>query len=174
MWMHRLVAAVATFCIACAAWGQCSPRLVEGYDYGRLKLNGTGVNNAVFCGAVFDDHSGTGPCLFVGGTLTVLGNGGGSWLAKLVGDHWEAVAGFNGAVRCLGVIDDGSGPVLYIGGSFTSNPSGGSGALVKWDGQNWTDLGVSCAGGLGGVFCVTQFDEGAGPVLFAGDRKSVV
>jgi hypothetical protein len=170
MQVHRVVVAAVVVWIGAAAWGQCSPRFEPGYDYGRLRFTSTSAFDTIFCSAVFDDHSGTGPCLFIGGYLTVLGDQGGSWMAKLVGDQWVAIAGFDGPVRCLKVVDEGSGPVLYVGGSFTTFPGGGSGALARWNGTTWDGLGVSLfgLGGDDGVYCVARHDDGSGMGIFAG------
>ena len=68
------------------------------------------------------------------------------------------------------MFDDGSGPALYAGGRFTS--AGGVAStynIARWDGSNWTALG---SGAGNSVFALTVFDDGGGPVLYAGGRFS--
>jgi hypothetical protein len=163
----RFFAAALALCLAVVVRGQCTPRFVAGYDYGRLVVTSSSAFDSVFAAAVFDDHSGTGPALFVGGYLSVLGDQGGSWMAKLVGDRWMAIPGLDGPPRCMAVFDDGSGPALYVGGSFSTFP-GGTGCLAKWDGTTWTGLGLVRNNTFGsGVCALVRHDDGHGMSLFA-------
>jgi hypothetical protein len=172
MTKRPLVGALLTLCIAVFARGQCSPQFLPGYDFGRLRPSSTSAFDSIFCAAVFDDHSGSGPALFIGGYLSVIGDQGGAWMAKLVGDHWVAVAGFDGPPRCMAVVDDGSGPALFVGGSFTAGPGGTTGCLVKWDGAHWSGMGLARGGYTdSGLYSLAWHDDGHGPSLFAGGRQ---
>jgi hypothetical protein len=71
---------------------------------------------------VFDDQSGGGPALYVGGEFTSAG-GPAAGVAKWDGVGFTPLgSGMNGSVSDLIVFDDGSGggPALYAAGSFTT------------------------------------------------------
>jgi hypothetical protein len=132
---------------------------------------GAGVGGDVDSLEVFDD--GTGPALYVGGDFMVAGGLSTGHVAKWDGTEWSALAsplpaiGFP-SVFDMEVFDDGSGPALYVGGNFVA--SGSSPKLIaRWDGTEWSSLGSGMLGLAGGtVFALQVFDEGNGPVLFAG------
>jgi hypothetical protein len=128
------------------------------------------VYTPVFAMAVHDD--GSGPALFVGGTLTSAGNVAVHGIAKWDGSTWEddLHGGVDGSVHALTVFDDGGGARLYAAGKFSS--AGGVGALniARWNGASWAALG----GGVGDpndlfaeVEALASFDDGSGPALFA-------
>jgi trimeric autotransporter adhesin len=88
---------------------------------------------------------------------------------------WDVSIGNPGMdyeVTSLAVHDDGAGLSLFAGGRFRS--AGGTPAMriARWDGKSWSALGT----GIGGdendyasyVYAMTSFDDGNGPVLFAG------
>lgn len=129
---------------------------------------GDGLGNAVAAMAVFDDGSGDGPALFVGGFFTNAGGGEVNFIAKWEGGRWSAVGnGMDSAVRTLVVFDDGSGPALYAGGSFTNAGGVAAGGIAKWDGLSWSALG---AGVDGAIWALSVVDDrsGAGLTLYAG------
>jgi trimeric autotransporter adhesin len=94
---------------------------------------GTGSANGVFgplpyvyALTVFDDGSGGGPALYVGGSFTTAGGLPANRIAKWNGVSWSPLTagstnGVNDWVRVLTVFDDGlgGGPALYVGGKFT-------------------------------------------------------
>ena len=92
-----------------------------------------GTNGEVFSLAVFDDGSGAGPALYVGGTFTAVGDPPivANRIARWDGKQWSRVrGGLHGtaapSVRAMTVFDDGSGsgPALFIGGLFTTAGTG--------------------------------------------------
>lgn len=114
--------------------------------------------------AVFDDGSGDGPALFVGGNITtaddVLANG----IAKWNGSAWSSVA--NGmesgevvpVVLALAVFDDNSGgrPGLYAGGFFESAGTVTANGIARWPGCPIKPL--CAAADLNGDGVVAVFD----------------
>jgi trimeric autotransporter adhesin len=143
-----------------------------------------GVSDSVRCFGVFDDGSGGGPALYIGGIFTSAGGVVADRIARWDGAAWSAVGGGVAgpastfvSVLALEVFDDGNGggPALYAGGSFTS--AGGVPALgiARWDGASWSAVG----GGMGvttlsgGVFALRVFDDGSGPALYAGGAFTI-
>jgi hypothetical protein len=123
--------------------------------------------------AVFDDGSGAGPALYVGGAFDTAGGVVVNGIAKWDGSTWSALgSGMSNAVRSLAVFDDGSGagPALYAGGLF--NTAGGVtvNRIAKWDGSTWSALNGGISGTALVVYALTVFDDGlgAGPALYAG------
>jgi len=128
---------------------------------------GTGAidNGIVRALAVFDDGSGAGPRLYVGGTFSSTGGVITDGLAIWNGSSWSVVdPWFDGSVSALFVYDDGSGPALFIGGSFTLVPDGPFYRFAKWDGKTWHTLADNDEGF--GAFCVFDDGAGQGPALF--------
>jgi hypothetical protein len=122
---------------------------------------------------VFDD--GTGRALYVGGDFTHAGTVAANFVARWNGSAWSALGiGLNAPVIALTEYDDGSGPALYAGGWFTGAGGVSAQGIAKWNGTSWSALG-SAAGGLsnGSVDCLSAFDDGSGPALFAGGWFSV-
>jgi trimeric autotransporter adhesin len=114
---------------------------------------------------VWDDGTGGGPALFIGGSKVVRWDGVQS---TDLGSGVQASVGST-TVFSLAVHDDGSGPALFVGGFFDTAGGVPAQSIAKWDGASWYAL----ADGLGfwfagEVHALTSFDEGQGPVLFAG------
>jgi hypothetical protein len=133
-----------------------------------LDATGVGVVPSVNAMAVFDDGSGSGPALYVGGRFTSAGGLQASRIAKWDGASWSAVGGgMNGNVLALTVFDDGTGgPGLYAAGGFTDAGGMPANRIAKWDGSSWTAVG---AGTNDSVSALTIFDDaGGGPALYAG------
>ncbi|HEX6881827.1 MAG TPA: hypothetical protein VF530_00520 [Planctomycetota bacterium] len=146
-----------------AAWSQLGAHI--------LGHNGTAAYvNAL---AVFDD--GSGPALYIGGTFY----GG---IRRWNGVTWDLPSfglnhpGFIGgaSVNSMVVHHEGSGPALYVGGDFTTAGASPALRVARWDGTTWSALGAGLGSGspfsLHAVHCLTVFDAGAGPVLFAGGQ----
>src|SRR5712692_7900256 len=128
----------------------------------------TGMNEAVYAMTVFDDGSGSGPALYVGGDFTTAGGVVVNGIAKWDGTQWSALgsgmAGVYHGVHALAVFDDGSGLALYAGGAF--DRAGGVVApnIAKWDGQRWWPLYTGLRGGSRQVNALAVFNN----ALYAG------
>jgi hypothetical protein len=134
----------------------------------------SGVDDPVRALTVFDDGSGSGPALYVGGDFATAGGQVASRIARWDGQSWSALSsGMNGPVHALAVFDDGSGagPALYAGGDFTMAGGQAANRIARWDGIGWSAVssGTSAA-----VYALTVFDDGsgAGPALYAGGKFS--
>ena len=129
---------------------------------------GTGiVGDYVWALQVFDDGTGNGPALFVGGEFGQAGGRSAGNVARWDGTAWTPIASLgDDEVRDLAVFDDGSGPALYAGGSFfgTYAPTH---SVARWDGTTWLPLPGDAAGG---VLRLEVFDDGlgGGPALYVG------
>lgn len=155
-----------------------SARNVARWDGHAWHALGTGSSPGVSGGevhamALHDD--GSGPRLFVAGTLSTAGGIPVASIATWDGTSWADVGGgTNGTVYAMATADFGGGSELYIGGGFSTAGSVTSFGLARWDGANWHDVGGSMAGGLNqGVFALGVFDDGAGPKLYAGGKFSM-
>lgn len=110
--------------------------------------------------AAFDD--GTGTALYAGGVFGAADGEPISHIARWNGDFWQPVGRFDlgGPVYALAEFQG----ELYAGGSF-SNQDPFMSNIAKWDGNVWTPVG---AGMDNPVYCLTVFDDGSGPALYAG------
>ncbi|MCZ6754650.1 MAG: hypothetical protein O7E49_04990 [Gemmatimonadetes bacterium] len=120
---------------------------------------------------VFDDGTGNGPALYIGGGFTTGGEVTLNRIARLDGNRWAPLgSGMDGGVWALTGFDDGSGdgPALYAGGDFSNAGRVRVNSVAKWDGTSWSPL----ASGVdrGGVRALAVFDDGSGtgPALYAG------
>jgi hypothetical protein len=136
-------------------------------------IDGT-ILPSVYALCVFDDGSGAGPRLQVGGSFDHAGLVAAEYLAAWDGEEWSAVGaspqdGLNGELLASLSFDDGrgGGPALFVGGAFTAAGGTTVDYVARWDGESWSPLGS----GLNGfVRCFAVFDDGlgAGPKLYAG------
>lgn len=131
---------------------------------------GGGVDNSVQALAAFDDSSGAGPRLFVGGDLMSSDGIATSRISAWNGATWGVLGeGLDGLVRALVVHDDGSGsgPALFAGGSFKRANGVLLNGVAKWSGASWSPLGTGMSDP---VRALAVFDDGSGrgPVLVAG------
>ncbi|MBI2928565.1 MAG: Ig-like domain-containing protein [Verrucomicrobia bacterium] len=111
---------------------------------------------------VFND--GSGPALFVGGQLRMIGSVTVVNIARWNGTEWSSPGnGVNQPVRSMAVYNDGAGAALYAG-------VGLSPGVFKWNGTEWTALpGFN----LDGAFSTTArslvvFNDGNGEELYVG------
>ena len=135
------------------------------WDGERWSPLGSGVDGSVAAIAEFDDASGNGSALYVGGTFVSAGGSPAFHVAKWDGSAWSKVgAGLDGPVDALAVFDDGTGPALYAGGSFSQDEYG-RGNVARWNGSAWSTVGrgLNCP-----VASLCSFSIDSKPVLCAG------
>lgn len=130
---------------------------------------GSGLNSVGYALEVYDDGSGDGPALYVGGLFTFAGGVSANRIAKWNGVEWSPLGtGMNGVVNALAVFDDGSGPALFAGGEFTSAGGVAANRIAKWNAmtQTWSALG---SGLNERVYALEVYDDGTGdgPALYA-------
>ena len=132
---------------------------------------GTFASSSIRAFAVFDDGSGSGPALYVGGDyFDIAGGVSASNIAKWDGTSWAPLGtGVNGSVEALEVFDDGTGPALYAGGDFTVAGGVIANFIARWDGSSWSPVG---SGMSDAVFALKVFDDnlGSGPALYSAGR----
>ncbi|HZM01242.1 MAG TPA: hypothetical protein VFD43_13425 [Planctomycetota bacterium] len=130
---------------------------------------GTGTNGPVHAIAAFDDGSGGGPALYVGGNFASAGGASATNVAKWSGSSWSALGdGMRNGVRALSAWDDGTGAgsALYAAGTVTSPYIVAAPQVAKWDGAVWTPVGSDL---YGDVFALQGFPLSADErALFAG------
>jgi trimeric autotransporter adhesin len=105
---------------------------------------GGGTDREVRSLAVFDDGSGSGPALYVGGWYVLAGGLPSGGIAKWDGSSWSALSGQqNIIVDALQPFDagDGSGPALFVEGSFQQVSGKAASCIARWDGAAWSTLG---------------------------------
>lgn len=123
---------------------------------------------------VFDD--GTGPALYVGGTVSATAVAG-SVVSRWDGTSWSPVGPLGGSqCAALAVFDDGTGPALYAGGKFPAlGPTVG---VVRWNGSSWSAVGsvLPTQAGLGGVSTLAVLNAAlyAGGILNAGGTDTTL
>jgi hypothetical protein len=154
----------------------------DGLQWSDVSLGANDVVNA-FC--VFDDQTGGGPNLFVGGSFTSVGdNVAASNVARWNGSHWSPLAlGLNSAPWALASFDeDGDGPeppALYVGGSFSIAGGHASGYIARWGYRSrhscLADVAglLSCSDGIVNVrdlmFVLDRWGQQGGPAEISGD-----
>ena len=164
-----LLFAIATVALSVtAAKGQtCEPRWSDEFPEGELRGgNGFGIVRAI---TAFDDDSGAGPALYVGGSFETAAELPLNHMAKLMPNNtWAPLAeGIDGTVVALVTFDDGlgAGEALYAGGNFSKAGNVEASHIAKWDGESWSALGE----GTGWfVESLAVFDDGSGPALYVG------
>ncbi len=169
----------------------------DGTNWSSISGNGGGVglsHDSASAIAAFDDGTGNGTELYVGGSFAVAGlvvsgnmclpaNGcvDAYSIAKWTGSTWlpVGVMGINtGPVNALAVFDDdGAGsnpPLLYIGGQFFLSGTPNTRNMAKWDGVSLSGVGYNGLPGFFGnrVTSLTVFDDGSGigTALYAGGQ----
>jgi hypothetical protein len=115
--------------------------------------------------AVYDDHTGSGPELYVAGRFTAVAGSPVMNVAKWNGQRWAACADGLGRtddlVHSLEVVDLGGRPTLVAMGSF-SQPSGLN--IRRWTGAAWVPIGS-----FSDIpYALAKFDDGSGPALLCG------
>lgn len=115
---------------------------------------------------VYDD--GTGPALFVGGSIGFKGSLAPAKLSKWDGADWTHVlTDTESKVYALGVFDAGAGPELCVAGALSLGP--GDHVLTPlacWNGRTWRKAITEPM--VGAIATMAVFDDGGGEALFIG------
>jgi hypothetical protein len=130
-------------------------------------VGGSGVGGRIHAMEVLDD--GSGPALYVGGSLGGAGSVATLGVVRWNGSAWSALDSgldeFSPIVSALASFDDGSGAALYVGGFFDGAGHVASATdIARWNGSRWSSVG----GGIDDwVTALKSFDDGTGPALYA-------
>ncbi|MGH7131368.1 MAG: GC-type dockerin domain-anchored protein [Phycisphaerales bacterium] len=138
----------------------------DGTHWTNLTDSFSGINGLVDATCIFDDGSGSGPALFIGGGFIGFTNSRLNHVAKYVGGVWQPLGlGVNGDVHDMAVFDDGEGdgPALYVAGNFTTAGGQPASRIARWKNGQWSPLGAGVSGGA--VLAIEVFDDdGDGPI----------
>ncbi|MFN0242420.1 MAG: hypothetical protein ACKVWV_05955 [Planctomycetota bacterium] len=144
---------------------------------------GTGVEGAVDPAgyvsvnalAVYDDGTGHGAALFVGGNFTIAGGVAAHQVARFDGGGFSPLVhpanGLSDMPLVFRVADDpaGCGERLFAGGRFLTAGATAARRVAQWDGQAWSSLGA----GIGGdVLAFETYRSASEPTanLYAGGQ----
>ena len=124
-----------------------------------------GTSSDVLALASFDDGSGGGVELFVGGDFKRAGGESAQRVAKWDGEYWAPVgAGMDRSVFAFAVHDDGSGTALFAAGDFDLAGGAPAKRVARWNGTSWSAVG----GGMNAVVRdLLVHDDGGGSALYA-------
>jgi len=129
--------------------------------------------------AAFDEGQGTK--LFAAGAFIHQGDRAINRVGRWDGASWSVVSssapklGVDRRVSALKVFDDGGGPALMAGGLFDIAGDKKVSNLAKLDAAGWSEVtGDPRRGTSGEVLAFGVFDDGEGPVLYAGGTFTIV
>ncbi len=140
-------------------------------------IGGLAGSGASICRALEVIDLGAGPRLIAGGLFTTAGGQSASNIAAWDGASWAPIGGITSpggqsGVESLRVDSSTQPPTLLVGGQFTSAGATPCANIARWNGVTWAPLGAGLTGESSQngthVFLLDFFDEGCGPVLFAG------
>lgn len=134
-------------------------------------FSGNAPNDDIFAVAVFDDGSGGGPQIHIGGIFTQAPGVQLNRVAKWNGRAWEPLgSGLNNEVYALAVYDPPGpgGPALYAGGTFTHSGAVEARGIARWDGAAWSPVGLGMPGSWVRTLAVFNDGAGGGEQLYAG------
>lgn len=120
-----------------------------------LAVHNTGGVNLLIVGGTFSSASG------------VLGTAN---LARWNGAAWASTGvAFQGSVQALASMNTGAGPELFAGGAFVAGQIASADRIFNHIGfqgaADWRPIGM---GVNGQVYCVENFDDGAGSAVYCG------
>lgn len=132
----------------------------------------------VYSMLTYDD--GSGPTLYIGGTISLENDTPIAALAKWTGSAFTTVGqpdwldsfGGSGWIQTMRALDLGNGPRLYVGGHFNTVGGGvGANNVAVWNGSAFAPLG---AGANKDVYDLVGFDDGTGLALYAAGAFTLV
>ncbi len=155
----------------------------DGVTWTQVGVGGGGlIGSGVTSLTVFDDGSGIGTSLYVGGSFSNADTGTDPFpvnielhnVARWNGSSWSALgSAFDNDVLALAGFDDGVNKILYASGLFKNVRGGGVPGLnrvAQWNGTNWLPLGTGIESN---GTALSVFDDGSGLALYAAGRVCV-
>lgn len=125
------------------------------------------ASGSVNCLELFDNGTGMGKEIYVGGSFNMIGGVPAFNIAR-----WITYVGFvplgpgvNAPVNAMEVYDAGMGDRLYVGGGFTTAGPTMTNYIAEWNGTAWAPLGP---GTNGPVHAIQTYNDGTGPALYVG------
>ncbi len=121
----------------------------------------------------FDDGSGAGPSLYVGGRFTIAGGVRADNVARWSSSGgWSSLGvaqGFDGRVNAIGAFASGGGVEIFAAGWFKRAGATAANGFAKWNGATWNAIPID-----GTILGFHSFDDGSGEKLYAcGDFESL-
>lgn len=162
-----------------AAGGQSIRKLArwDGSQWSAVGGDVTRVGGGAWVHALLEHDDGSGLALFAGGQFDAVAGVTCHNIARWNGASWSPLgAGVSASVLDLAVFDDGGGADLYVAGSFWVAGGANSRCIARWDGSAWSSAGsgvVNIIGGNAEVRALAVYDDGSGPVMYAGGRFTV-
>ena len=153
----------------------------DGKNWNALGQNINQYSQSVRTMIVFDDGTGYGDALYVGGDFFIgLNTGEFINIARWDGSQWSQVgAGSNSIVYAFAIYDDGSGPALYASGQFPNTDGIYVYGLGRWDGEDWSIVPggeISNGSDFITIFTLQVFNDGLSdrPALYVGGRFNMI
>ncbi len=137
-----------------------------------------GAQSESFLNSVWDLQVWNGELYVAGNYLDLAGNPELDHIAKWDGTTYSGVGGtIGGAVPLivldLQLADVGDGEKLFASGRFLNIGGVPANNIAVWDGSAWSALGSGITHtSTAQVICMTTFDDGSGPALYAGGSFS--
>ena len=106
---------------------------------GWQRIPAGGPDTQINAMGVYDDGTGSGESLYIGGQFALVGGQSIERIARYDGSVWSSLgsglstAAFDGA-SALRVFDDGQGRVLFVGGGFTTAGGQPANSIAQWGG----------------------------------------
>lgn len=187
-WVHPSAvraagAAVATSCLAVAAFGDGAPAPLPSSAPDATHLKSTefgagcvgewlpalgewpGTDGPV--NAIAEGNLGDGPAVFIGGDFEHVGASEIHAVARWDGHAWSKLGGgIEGKATMMAVFDDGDGACLYVAGALKHLNGGSSNTtfdFVRFDGTTWSVVQGPVSYN---VHAMCVFDAGTGAKLF--------
>lgn len=122
---------------------------------------GSGLYGTATAMLSFDE--GSGPALYVGGSLYIFDLHSSWYLARWNGATWAGVPGLPGPVSALALHGDQNAAAVYAA-CVVSTSGRAVTQIVQWNGASWNPVGANL---VASVSALQSFDDGHGPLLFA-------
>ncbi|MGP1345227.1 MAG: hypothetical protein ACTS3F_00985 [Phycisphaerales bacterium] len=135
----------------------------DGFEFSPLTGPvGTGIagNPSVRAIAAYDEGTGAGASVFIGGFLDIAGGTTVNRIARWNAQYFSPLLGpsgigLNGNATAMIVFDDGDGPALYVGGFFTTVAGQPAARFARWKG---CPIPTNCPGDITGDGLVNSDD----------------
>jgi len=133
---------------------------------GWQRIPAGGPDTQITAMGVYDDGTGSGDSLYIGGQFVLVGGQSISRIAQYDGSAWSSLGSglsagqFDGAFA-LHVFDDGQGRALFVGGGFTTAGGQPANSIAQWGGCTfcYADCDQSTGAGVLDIFDFLCFQD---------------